>query len=346
MTIPSRWSAFMLALAACSNTMCADKATPGAVAPTAVSPRSVTTTRTLTVEDFAHVVYDPGREASYAPTTSIEHDAIDTIVRTMLDAARSETPPDPAHWADLAARAEMRIERWTVAGESYWALVETRARGAGAYVFRVGGVPEDGPLILLQAPHAYYDLGTGELAAQMFFTPGAATSARPRALFTNTIHRYQLSPGDKKKRATNPADVAHNPEHAYTTATAAFARAAGRSVRVIQLHGFGARTDDETEGDPATVAVVVSAGDAAGSTATTSSIASQLATILGEGVRRFPEDVQMLGATTNVQGRLLRGIRGASFVHVEMSAAVRKRLASDAATRGRVADALFGKGAP
>ena len=39
--------------------------------------------------------------------------------------------------------------------------------------------------ILLEAPHNFYDVGTGRLAAELFFTK--REGARPRALFTNTI---------------------------------------------------------------------------------------------------------------------------------------------------------------
>jgi hypothetical protein len=236
-----------------------------------------------------------------------------------------------------AAAAGFRLEAWHVNGDLYWALVEQRVHGAGAYVFRVGP-REDGPTILLEAPHNYFDLGTGRLAADVFFTK--RDGARPRALFTNTIHRYQLAPGDKKRRDHNPADIAHEPEHAFSIATVAFARAAG-TTDVIQLHGFGSRSDDDGDSEIGEIAAVVSSGNRAGSSPLSTAIARQLADVLGDGVKRFPEEAKVLGATTNAQGKLLRDVNGASFVHVEMSSIVRKQLAGDAALRARLAAALF-----
>ena len=61
----------------------------------------------------------------------------------------------------------------------------------------------------------------------------------------------------------------------------------------------------------------------------------------GTDVKRFPEQTKELGATTNAQGKLLRSLAAATFVHVEMSASLRKRLAAEAALREQLAAALF-----
>src|SRR5688572_10878248 len=263
-----------------------------------VQPRPTTTTvtpRTLSLADVDAIVWAPGAQATFQPTTSSEHAAISKLVPTLLDGSWAAKPASPSTWQADAAAAGFRIEAWTIHGESYWALLEAtdRVRGAGAYIFRVA--PRDrGPVILLQAPHAYHDLGTGELAAEMFFTP--RDGVRPRALFTNTIHRYQLAPGDRKKRKHNPADVAHNPEHVYTVATEAFALAAGRA-RVIQVHGFGQRTDEDDD-DAGTIAMVVSAGDKTGSSPLSAAIAAAAQLVFGSDVKRFPEEAKVLGATT------------------------------------------------
>jgi hypothetical protein len=309
---------------------------------TPVTPRPAAndaTPKTLTVDDYVRVMYAGAPQTTYAATTSSEHEAIAKLVPALLEAAWSATPGSPARWQDTAAAAGFRIDTWTIGGERYWALVEAegRARGAGAYIFRVA--PKDAmPVVLLQAPHELYDLGTGRLAAELMFTP--RIGVRPRALFTNTMHRYQLAPGDKKKRKHNPADVAHNPDHAFTVATDAFAIAAG-DVRVIQLHGFGARDDDDDDGDASAITAVVSAGDKRGSSPLSNAIAVALARPFGGGVKRYPEDTQVLGATTNVQKRVLDGVRGAAFVHIEMSADLRKQLAASADVRAQLAAAVF-----
>lgn len=295
--------------------------------------------RQLTIDGYEERVYGPGPQATFAETSSVEHEAIAKLVPRLLEGARAATPPDPRAWQAEAAAAALQIEVWKVAGQTYWALLEPsdRVRGAGAYVFRVAPA-EAGATILLEAPHNFYDMGTGRIAAEMFFDP--PPGARPRALFTNTIHRYQLAPGNKKKRRHNPADVAHNPTHAFSIATEAFASAAG-GARVIQLHGFGSRTDDDEEGEVGSVLMVVSAGDDAGSSPLTAALAPALVGEYGSEVKRFPEDARFLGATTNAQGRLLRNISGSEFVHIEMSSDFRKKLQESAAVRRRMAAILF-----
>lgn len=305
----------------------------------------------LTLEDFERVVYGPGPGATFVPTSALEHQVIAHLVPELLEWSSSPTIEVAALTAmrEQANAAGFRIALWTVSGERYIALLEAedKARGAGAYIFRIGP-KTGGPVLVLEAPHHYYDVGTGTLAAQLFFSP--KRGARPRALFTNTIHRYQRAPGDKGKRKDNPADVAHNREHAFSVATQAFAIAA-EQARVIQLHGFGQRLDGDGDGDgdPGPIAVVVSAGDSDGSSPWSGAVASAIAKMLGDGmsgprdlgVKRYPEDTQVLGATTNVQGQLLRRLGPDRFVHVEMSAEFRGRLARDAELRGRLAAALF-----
>ncbi len=330
----TRMLVLALAGTACSRGKCTDSPRPEPP-----PPPGPTGERQLTVEGFEALVYGPGPQASFADTTSIEHEAVAKLIPRMLEGARAAAPPDPRGWQADAAAAGLRIEAWKVGGQRYWALYEAegRVRGVGAYVFRVAPA-EEGKAILLQAPHAFFDLGTGRIAAEMFFDP--PPGARPRALFTNTIHRYQLAPGNKKKRRHNPADVAHNPQHAFSIATEAFAIAAG-GARVIQIHGFGARTDDDDGGEVGSVAMVVSAGDDAGSSPLTAALASALVGEHGPEIKRFPEDVRFLGATTNVQGRLLRKLDGAEFVHVEMSSDFRKKVQGDAAVRKKLASILF-----
>lgn len=334
----ARWMLVLVLIStACSRGKCTDRPKPEPAPP----PPGPAGERQLTVEGYEALVYGPGPKASFADTSSIEHEAIAKLIPRMLEGAQAASPPDPRAWQADAAAAGLQIEVWKLDGRTYWALVEPsdRVRGVGAYVFRVAP-PEAGPMILLQAPHEFFDLGTGRIAAELFFDPPRGATARPRALFTNTIHRYQLAPGNKQKRRHNPADVAHNPQHAFSVATEAFASAAG-GARVIQIHGFGARTDDDDGGEPGSVAMVVSAGDEAGSSPLTAALAQALAGEYGPDVKRFPEDVRFLGATTNVQGRLLRRIEGSEFVHLEMSSELRKKLRASAQLRRRLGEILF-----
>jgi hypothetical protein len=299
--------------------------------------------RQLTVDDVPRLLWQVGSRATFAPTTLEERQLLTGLVPRLLTGAAASPVPDPAQWQPEAVRAGMRLETWELGGGTYWALLEAddARRGAGAYVFRVGAVPEDDyPAILLEAPHADHDVGSGDIAASLFFAP--AEGKRPRALFVNSIHRYQVEPGRRQKRDDNPADAAHNPEHLFSAMTDAVAAALGDLV-VLQIHGFADAVDESDDARvPAGTLAVVSAGTRAGSTPTSSALAAELSRAFGPGVRRFPEDVLALGATTNAQGRLLAARKGARFVHVELSADLRKSLRASKARMAELAKIVAG----
>jgi hypothetical protein len=297
-------------------------------------PREVTR-RELAIDDLARRTWGAGKDATFQPTTLVEREAVVRLVPALLAAAATEPPPDPSRFLGDAARAGMTLEVWTVGDTTLWALVEAPAarRGAGAYLFRAGVAPADlRPAILLEAPHADHDLGSGDIAAALFVAPPGPK--RPRALFVNSIHRYQLEPGRRQRGDDNPADVAHNPDHLFSAATDAAAAALG-DVVVIQIHGFAEGAEGGDDGADAGVdaprlppgtLLVISAGDRRGSSPTTTALAAELNKAFGPGVRRFPEEAGALGATTNVQGRLLAAHPGARFVHLELAAELRKQL--------------------
>lgn len=270
--------------------------------------------RTLSADELPAAIWSAGRRARLAPTTATERAALADVVAGLLSPR-----PDLERLAIAAEVAGMRIERWQVGGESFAALVERSAGGRGAYLFRLDG----GDGVLLQAPHAYHDLGTGELAAEIFFSPG--DGPRPRALFTNTIHRYQDDDGQRRRRPDSPADVCHNPDHPFSAATEAAVRAMP-DVRIVQLHGFG---DGDLVRDG--VDVVVSAGRQR-PTATSERVAEALRGVLAGQVLLYPTQVDRLGGTTNVQASIARA-HGADFLHLELGPAAREALRDPARRR-------------
>lgn len=321
----------VLLLTACHSGCGAPRSSVAAPPPPVASPpkddSDKVMKRSLTVDDLPKLVWRAGATSTFAATTTEERATIAKLVPALLAGAAATPPADPLTWQREADRVGMRIETWEVDGQNYWVLTEqpTRRRGTGAYLFRVGVAPGDEPpALLLQAPHADFDLGTGEIAAELFFHP--PPGRRPRALFLNTIHRYQMEPGRRQKRTDSPADVAHNPDHLFNVATDAAAGALG-TVVVLQIHGFADALDDSADAAvPAGTLMVVSAGDKRGSSPLSSAIAAGLKEVFGPGVRRFPEESRALGATTNAQMRTLLGRAGARFVHVESSAELRKEL--------------------
>jgi hypothetical protein len=285
----------------------------------------------------------------------------------------------------LAARARgigFGIEIWRVRGRVFWALREQpeQRRGAGAYLLRPGPSLDSAPEIVLQAPHAYFDLGTGNLAAALFF--GEEGSGRARALFTNTAHRYQgmtrtkpagagplpdvagASPATDVPAAPVPgAPVPVAPDHSDDGASAPAAPAesghgdteasAPSDVAHSAEHAFQAATERIVRVfDRVVVIQLHGFADRPGQPDIILSDGSDhapahitaLAAALGESferVLRYPDDVDELGGLTNVQGRMLAGYAHAHFVHVELSGSTRRRLGRTPALLARFAHALL-----
>ena len=319
---------------------CQHGAREGSMTPTTIRERRLAAT------EIADAVWRAGRTAHYVAAGAAEHEARAALVPALLAAARGGAV-DASRLTSLAEVAGMTLERWRVDAATYYAVIEPAARGAGAYFVRLSPAAAAGEgEVLLEAPHAYFDKGTGEIAARLFFTAGDWPP--PRAFFTNTVHRFRPSPEVRVQTGDSPSDVCHNPDHQFTTATVAFARATARA-RVIQLHGFADRSDQEGEDDregedprdgergrdaggdrarrtvAAAPSAVVSAGDRRGSSPLSAAIAAGLDAALG-GVARYPETSHELGGTTNVLVLALARVPGARFVHVELSSQLRRRL--------------------
>jgi hypothetical protein len=194
-----------------------------------------------------------------------------------------------------------------------WVLHEPHGHhaGGGLYAFRPKGKP-----VCIQAPHTFYDEGTGDIALALFARLDAG------CLFVNTVHRY--APSDAA--GEHPADVAHAERTLFRAANDGLLDTGHWSL--VQVHGFGAR-EDVPAGTQAVVSDGVSTrkGDAPAVR-----LRAALAHALGGGagvVRLYKEDVDVLGATTNVEGKAARRA-GSIFLHVEMCASLRRALVADA----------------
>lgn len=183
-------------------------------------------------------------------------------------------------------------------------------RGRGLYVFRQGTtVP-----LAVQAPHAWDDLHTGPIAARLVVECAAQAAA------WNTLPRAEV-------------DLAHETLSYFQSFTAAFARVRADGV-VVQLHGF-ARKSRRTEAGR-TSDMILSSGTKKPPLWVLEA-ARQLKAKVAESARVFPREVNELGATTNAQGALLRGLGHEGLLHVEMSLEMRKKLLDE----GKVRRAMF-----
>ena len=234
---------------------------------------------------------------------------------------------------DPAAVAGDTVQAWKAlgfgvtqltAGDANWLVlreVPGFCTGQGLYLIRQGVAAGR----LLPVPHGYLDTHTADIAAGLLQAP-------VRAIAFNTVPRHYTQHGMQID-----ADLAHREDNLFAALTRAFARVypAGR---LVQLHGFNPAKRKTAAGHSA--AVIVSAGTAWPTPASTA-VAACLQSLLNDPVRLYPRDVQELGATTNLQGRLLRGLAHNGFVHVELSRTLRERLRSEAPLRADFAACLY-----
>jgi len=226
------------------------------------------------------------------------------LVKGIATAVAPGAPPKPL--VDRASRLGFQLSQVQDGAGELWLLREAgeRRQGGGLYAFRAKGFP-----VCIQAPHTFFDEGTGTIALRLFERLGAA------CLFTNTFHRHTPGPGD----VDHPADVAHAPRTFFMAAHEGMVAASKWSV--FQIHGFGPK---DKIGDD--VAAIVSDGQRSRPSAPAVRFRAALASRLqGRRVLLFGTDTHQLGATTNIQGQHTRAA-GRQFIHVELSAAAREDL--------------------
>jgi hypothetical protein len=290
---------------------------------TACSGRAPTVVQQVfTIPQAEEALWPRGIQVEYRPPTEQQRRALDHLIGTLW---RGVTPPVTPALTALATEAHMELALWNVAGRPTWVVREAAAdpHGLGIYLVHAAAAPS-GRAILLQAPHVYFDRQTQFIASAMFWTPG--TPMQIHGLFTNSVHRFQQADHLRERRGFNPADVAHNSEHPFQTATSAVLKAG--PVVVIQLHGF------DGDSQSATATAIVSAARPEGSTEESTAIAATLSSVLGATVVRYPEESQSYGGLDNVQGKLVATSAEARFIHVELELELRKRMREpDLATR-------------
>lgn len=209
-------------------------------------------------------------------------------------------------------------KRWWVARERI-----TNCRGQGFYAFNA----EPKGKTMLQVPHRFKDANTGRIASKWFDDDSLAVIA------WNTVARNTL---DKKRK--QKGDFAHRWDNYFVALTQAYSEVYPTGL-VIQLHGFSnakRRTDRARN-----ALIIVSAGHAwPGKQARR--IHSCLRGFFGDAVRLYPDEVHELGATKNVQGKLLRSLGHNGFVHVELSNKLRARMLKNADEVSAIGSCLGG----
>lgn len=194
-------------------------------------------------------------------------------------------------------------------------------RGNGLYRLREAPAL---PLALM-APHRGSDRRTGTLVALLFDelpVAAAAWNSAPRR------------PTDACRGGGDPTRVE---THFLTAFSLAFAKAHPRG-RMVQLHGFEPRL---RQSRAAQLADIIASDGTNHPGARLLDLADCLSARLHpRRVLVFPGDTRELGATQNRQGRALRAEGFNGFVHLELSAALRRSLVEDRALRARFAACL------
>ena len=100
---------------------------------------------------------------------------------------------------------------------------------------------------------------------------------------------------------------------------------------MIQVHGFSPNKRETVAGSVADL--IVSNGTRAPAPSVRRLVVMLQSDFPYGHVQLFPTEVQELGATSNVQGEILRQAGSSRFVHLEMSQDLRLRLVNDPQAR-------------
>ena len=195
-----------------------------------------------------------------------------------------------------------KLGHWLILGPD-----RTDQAGAGYYVFRLGKLQHE---LVLQAPHAIFDIHTDVITKEIF------RSFPIRAAFFSNWQRYGSI--GRKPYKNSPYDLAHNPDTLYQDMTGLWLKRMPQST-FVQLHGFESRVDKKG------IHFILSPGTKKQVGPWFPKLTKTFDASYGEeSVAVYPE-VRGLGATTNVQGRLIKNV-GGRFLHIEMSEAFRYKL--------------------
>ncbi len=242
---------------------------------------------------------------TYRPMSNVQLNRAESLFSRMLQGTQMPDDRFAGEWAELG----YRLIEVSAADTGWTGLRETGSpcTGNGVYLFNRN---TPGPLII-QAPHAYHDLYTGDITAGLM-REGVAILA------WNSAQRDV-----KDKHGT--ADLAKRPDSLFVALTRAMIRSYPDG-RLIQIHGFDNKRRSTQAGGSA--AVILSSGTR-WTTRSVELIARCLRPMIEAPVLVYGADVSELGATRNFHGKALRRHGHEGFVHVELNRETRQRLKAE-----------------
>ncbi len=242
-------------------------------------------------------------DPAYADASAWRRAQVRALVADLVRGANAGVLPS-------SARRRAEAAGLSLEDRGAWVVLRSLPEAAdGYYLFRKGS--DAGPLVL-QAPHAWYDLNTGRIACALF------EAGHGRALLLNTAHRKSSPVGNSEGEIG--ADVAHRPGSVFQAVHLGVADAIQDGL-VVQLHGFGPQHGEH--------AAVVSEGASTPPPGHVSRAIEALEPLLGRyGPITTGEEQPNLAGRSNAQSQALEG--QARFLHLELSLEARRGLVSSA----------------
>lgn len=243
---------------------------------------------------FENLLLQSSKGGHYIAPTSEELTKAEALFRQMF--RQDESNALKKKWSEIGFE-------WLTLDENGKEITVLREKedmklGRGFYAFQKSGKGN-----ILEAPHTFSDVNTGEIAAKLFLGynfPAAAWSTVPR----------------------KQADMAHLSSSYFMSFSRAFALEMPNHY-LIQLHGFAQAKRKSVEAINASM--VLSSGSK-NQFPELLKMAACLKKNVSQEVRIYPTDSSELGATTNSIGKMFRNMNHENFIHIEMSEQMRSTL--------------------
>ena len=265
---------------------------------------------------------------TYRPPTTEEYVRL-TDLLTEFYADLLEGATDFDRFRDPFREAGLRLQTVERAGQTWVLLFEggPKWRGTGVYAFRTG---TDRREVILQAPHSYYDIHTGEITEAIFQQTDA------RAFFFNSLHRYRGATRLLAGNETHPSDLSHDTTSYFQAILTEYLTHRPDAL-VVQFHGY-----DRDSLRDRRVGVVLSDGSDNPADHVRSAGGRLDGTVADWKVAIYGEETDDYGATANAQGQWIRRFDHGRFLHVEMLREVRDRLEEGGPELEAVGEAIVG----
>ena len=236
---------------------------------------SVETSDTIRDRKLEQLLSRSIAETRYEPSTKEEISRFeDLLLHTLAD--RNTLPELEKQWSIEG----WELIHWTNEDHSFIAICEQEQelKGRGFYVVRINSKSN----LVLQAPHRFYDMGSGTIVSKLFQENDCQAAA------WNTVHRRQF-------------DLAHRRDSFLNAFTRAIVEFNDESI-VVQIHGF---ENDKQKGVARAAELIVSnATEYPGRIAREASLRFK-ENFGRDNVRLYPLEVRQLGGTKNEQARVV-----------------------------------------